>query len=386
MIRLDANGSTAMLPEVVEAMLPWLHDGHANPSGAFGAARRARQAIEVAREQVAGWIGADADEIVFTSGGTESVNTALHSLHRLVGQGTVVVSAIEHAAVLRCVETLDRQVKHAPVGSDGVLDLEKISTLLPGAAMVSVMAANNETGVVQPVSVVAGLARERGIPVHSDAVQAAGKMDLNVRRMGVDMLSLSAHKFHGPKGAGVLYVRRGIRFHPYLTGGSQENGRRAGTENVPAIVGVGAAAAAMARKAGERARLQPMRDSFESAVRSGLQGVTVNGDPAQRLPNTSNLAFEGCEALALIPMLDEAGVECSAASACLAGRIRPSHVQLAMGMSDARGRGSVRFSFSVLNTPEEAERAARIVIDTVRKLRGNPHLGGAAVSCGIAAD
>lgn len=375
-----------MLPEVVEAMLPWLYDSHANPSGTYASARRARQAIDHAREQVAGWLGADADEIVFTAGGTESVNTAIHSLDRLVGQGAALVSAIEHSAVLRAAENLDRQVKYAPVGADGALDLEKFAALLPGAAMVSVMAANNETGVIQPLPIVCGLARERGIPVHSDAVQAAGKMDVDVRRLGVDLLSISAHKFHGPKGMGALYARRGIRFTPLMLGGLQENGRRAGTENTAGIVGMGAAAAAMKRLAGERNRLARMRDSFESAVLAALPDVVVNGDLSQRLPNTSNLSFPGCEALALVPMLDEAGIECSAASACLAGRIRPSHVQLAMGMTDARGRGSLRFSFSTLNPDADAETAARIVIDTVRKLRGDPQLATSILSCGLAAE
>lgn len=383
MIHLDANGSTAMLPEVVEAMLPWLYESGANPSAAHASGRRARQAIEDARERIAAWLGADADEIVFTAGGTEGANTAIHSLDRLVGTGTAVVSSIEHSAVLRAAENLERQVKYAPVDGDGVLDLERFSALLPEAAMISVMAANNETGVVQPLSVVCGLARERGIPVHSDAVQAAGKTDLDVRRLGVDMLSISAHKFHGPQGVGALYARRGVRFSPLLVGGSQENGRRAGTENTAGIVGMAAAAAAMMRRAGERAELQRMRDAFESAVLAGLPDVAVNGNARQRLPNTSNLSFAGCEALALIPMLDEAGIECSAASACLAGKIRPSHVQLAMGMSDARGRGSVRFSFSLLNQPGDAETAARIVIETVRKLRGDPALGHAALSCGL---
>jgi cysteine desulfurase len=369
MIHLDANGSTAMLPEVLEAMLPWLRDGHANPSGAYASARRARQAIEEARGQVAEWIGAEADEIVFTSGGTESVNTALHSMDRLVGAGAAVVSAIEHSAVLRCAEELARPVKYAPVHPDGRLDLEKFAALLSGASMVSVMAANNETGVIQPLREVCGMARERGLPVHSDAVQLAGKADLNVRWLGVDFLSLSAHKFHGPKGMGALYVRRGIRFFPFLKGGSQENGRRGGTENVAGIVGMGAAAAAMRRLAQDHTTLQLMRDSFESKLLTELPGVAVNGDPVHRLPNTSHLAFAGCEAVDLIQLLDQAGIECSAGSACMAGKIRPSHVQLAMGLDGARGRSSLRFSFSVLNTPAEAHHAAVLVMQAVERLR-----------------
>lgn len=369
MIHLDANGSTAMLPEVLEAMLPWLRDGHANPSGAYASARQARRAIDEARGQVAEWIGAEPDEIVFTGGGTESVNTALHAMDRLVGAGAAVVSAIEHSAVIACAEDLARPVKYAPVHADGRLDLEKFAALLPDAAMISVMAANNETGVLQPVHEVSTMARERGLPVHSDAIQAAGKSDLNVRHLGVDFLSLSAHKFHGPKGVGALYVRRGIRFFPLLRGGTQENGRRAGTENLAGIVGMGAAAAAMRRLAGDHTALHLMRDSFESKLISELPGVAINGDPVHRLPNTSHLSFEGCEAVDLIQLLDEAGIECSAGSACMAGKIRPSHVQLAMGIDDARGRSSLRFSFSILNQPAEAWQAAELVKLAVERLR-----------------
>lgn len=358
-----------MLPEVLEAMLPWLRDGHANPSGAYASARLARKAIDEARGQVAEWIGAEPDEIVFNGGGTESVNTALHSMDRLVGDGAAVVSSIEHPAVLRCAEDLARPVKYAPVHPDGRLDLEKFAALLPGAAMVSVMAANNETGVLQPVHEVSRMAGERGLPVHTDAVQLAGKADMDVRRLGVDFLSLSAHKFHGPKGVGALYVRRGIRYFPYLKGGTQENGRRAGTENLPGIVGMGAAAAAMRRQGGDHTALHLMRDSFESKLLTELPGVAVNGDPVNRLPNTSHLSFEGCEAVDLIRLLDEAGVECSAGSACMAGRIRPSHVQLAMGLEDARGRSSLRFSFSMLNQPAEAWQAAELVKQAVERLR-----------------
>ena len=382
MIHLDANASTPLLPEVLEAMLPWLRGGHANPSGAYAGARRAREAIETARGQVAAWIGAEPDEIVFTSGGTESVNSALHSLDRLTGPGAAVVSAIEHSAVLRCAEDLPRPVKYAPVQPGGRLDLEKFAALLPGAALVSIMAANNETGVIQPLREACLMARERGLPVHSDAVQAAGKSGLDVRRLGVDMLSLSAHKFHGPKGVGALYVRRGIRFFPLLKGGSQENGRRAGTENTAGIVGMGAAAVAMGRLASDHTALQLLRDSFESRLLAELPGVSVIGDPVHRLPNTSHLAFDGCEAVELIQLLDQAGIECSAGSACMAGKIRPSQVLLAMGIDGARGRGSLRFSFSILNTPAEARLAADIVRQSVERLRGGNVRG--VVTCALA--
>lgn len=376
-IHLDANGSTGLLPEVLDAMLPWLRGdhGHANPSGAYAGGRAARAAIDQARAEVAALIGAEADEIIFTSGGTESAQLALHSMDRLVDQGACVVSAIEHAAVLRGAEQLGRPMTAAPVTAEGRLDLAAYEALLEDAAMVSVMAANNETGVMQPLQEAARMAAERGLPVHSDAVQMAGKATLEVRQLGVDFLSLSAHKFHGPKGVGALYTKRGLRFFPQQHGGGQEGGRRAGTENVAGIVGMGMAARMLRdnRSAGEAMRV--MRDRFEAKLLSDLQGVRVNGDQTHRLPNTSHLSFAGCEAVELIRSLDQAGLECSAASACLSGKIRPSHVQLAMGFDNARGRSSLRFSFSRLNTEAEAWQAAEIVADCVRKQRQAPRSG-----------
>ncbi len=367
MIYLDANATTPLPPEVLEAMLPWLRDGFANPSGSYAAAKLARRAIDQARGQVAELIGAQPGEIVFTGGGTESVNTALHSLDRLTGQGTAVVSAIEHSAVLRFVETLTRDQLRVPVDSGGRLEMEAFARALDGAALVSLMAANNETGIIQPLREAAALARERGVPVHSDAVQAAGKVPLNVRDLGVDLLSISAHKFHGPKGVGALYVREGLRFAPLLHGGGQEAGRRSGTENTAGIVGMGAAAAWLARAAKES--VGAMRDALESRVLAEISGVTVNGDLAHRLPNTSHLSFDQCDAAGLLILLDEAGVACSAGSACMTGKQRPSHVQLAMGIPEARAKSSLRISFSRLNTLEEAVAAADLLRKAVEKLR-----------------
>lgn len=387
MIHLDANASTAMLPEVLEAMMPWLKGDCANPSGAYAAARAARGAMERARAQVAEWLGAEADEIVFTSGGTEGANTAVHAMDRLVGHGHALVSAIEHSAVMQSAAALGRPVKYAPVLEDGRLDLGGYAALLDGAAMVSVMAANNETGVVQPIREVCRMARERGIPVHTDAVQAAGKMPVDARAWGVDFLSVSGHKFHGPRGIGALYVRRGLRFFPLIHGGSQESGRRAGTENTAAIVGLGAAAAAMQRLAGQHARVRTMRDQFESYLVQALPGVRINGHRDERLGNTSHLSFAGCGAVELIQLLDQAGVTCSAGSSCMSGKIRPSQVQLAMGFDNARGLSSLRFSFSLLNTAEEAMAAAEIVRRSVERLRQSGTAGVPGVSsspCGLA--
>ena len=366
MIYLDANATTPLLPEVLEAMLPWLREGFANPSGSYGAAKLARQAIDQARDQVAELIGAKPREIVFTGGGTESVNTALHSLDRLAGQGTAVVSAIEHSAVLRCVENLLRPHVLVPVDSGGCLEMAPFLQALNDAAFVSLMTANNETGVIQPLREAAAMAHERGVPVHSDAVQAAGKIPLNVRDLGVDLLSISAHKFHGPKGVGALYVREGLRFISLLNGGGQETGRRSGTENTAGIVGMGAAAAWMLIRTES---VGAMRDAFEAKVLAEISGVTRNGDFAYRLANTSHLSFDHCDAAGLLILLDEAGVACAAGSACMTGKQRPSHVQLAMGIPEARAKSSLRFSFSRLNTMEETVAAAEALKKAVEKLR-----------------
>lgn len=370
-IYADANATTPILPEVLDEMMPWLGEGYANPSGAYAAAKRARVAIDRARAQVAGLIGAEPEEIVFTGCGTESVNTALRSLDALCGPGAVVVSAIEHSAVLRCVENLGREVRRIPVDAGGRLDLEVFARELDGAAFVSIMTANNETGVIQPLAEAAALARARGLPVHTDAVQAAGKTPVNVMQAGVDMLSISAHKFHGPKGVGALYLRRGLGFEPLLRGGGQEAGRRSGTENTAGIVGMGAAADRavdyLAKSGG--AALAAMRDAFEARVMSSISGVFLNGNPAHRLPNTSHLSFDRCEAAGLLILLDEAGVACSAGSACMTGKQRPSHVQLAMGISETRAKSSLRISFSRLNTPDEAMSAAEMLCKSVEKLR-----------------
>lgn len=366
MIYLDANATTPLLPEVLDAMLPWLRDGFANPSGSYAAAKSARRAIDHARGQVAALLGADVEEIIFTSGGTESVNTALHSLDRLAGPGAVVVSAIEHSAVLRTVETLGREVRKVAVTAGGRVDIDAFAAALDGAAFVSIMTANNETGILQPLREIVEMAHARGIAVHTDAVQAAGKIPLKVRDLNVDLLSISAHKFHGPKGVGALFLRRGLQFSPLVHGGGQEGGRRSGTENTAGIVGLGAAAEAAGKTDETCAKL---RDSFEAKVLAEISGVTLNGDRDHRLPNTSHLSFDGCDAAGLLILLDEAGVACSAGSACMTGKQKPSHVQLAMGIPPERAKTSLRISFSRMSTVAEAEAAATILKKSVEKLR-----------------
>jgi len=377
-IDLDANATTALHPEVLELMLPWLSGNHANPSGSYKGAKLARKAIDRAREQVAELIGASADEIVFTGSGTESVNTALHSLDTLVGQGSALVSAIEHSAVLRFVESRQRAVSRVRVLKNGRLDLEAFSAACGTAAYVSIMTANNETGVIQPLAEILEAARRHGLPVHTDAVQALAKIPLDVRETAVDLLSISAHKFHGPKGIGALYIRKGLGFSPLLRGGGQEKGRRSGTENTASIVAMGEAArlARQAMSDGVPDRLREMRDGFEKFLLTEVSGCVSNGDPGFRLPNTSHLSFENCDSAGLLILLDEAGVACSAGSACMTGQRKPSHVQLAMGIPEHRAKTSLRFSFSRFNTAPEAMEAAAKVKKAVVKLR---HVQGSGI-------
>ena len=381
MIYLDANATTPMAPEVLEAMLPWLAGNFANPSGSYRAARQAREAIEIARARVAESIGARPEEIVFTGGGTESNNAALKWLARWVGRksGRVVSSTIEHSAVLRVVENF-AQVGYAldlcGVDGGGRLDLDAFRAACDrareGGGFASLMWVNNETGVIQPVAEACEIARACGLAFHTDAIQAAGKVPIDVGAVPVDFLSLSAHKFHGPKGVGALYIREGCRFEPLLRGGGQERDRRSGTENVAGIVAMGKAAE-LARIALHRdpsgAEIAAVRDRFQQIVVDGLRGVEVNGDLAHRVAGNCHLSFEGCEAAGLLVLLDEAGVACSAGSACMTGKQQPSHVQKAMGFSDAKARSSLRFGFSRMSTMDEAVAAAEKVVKAVEKLR-----------------
>jgi cysteine desulfurase len=379
---LDANATTPLLPEVLEEMLPWLRGGFANPSGSYAEAKQARKAIAKAREQVAALLGASPAEIVFTGSGTESVNTALRSLDALAGPGKALVSAVEHSAVLRCAETFRRGMDACPVNSEGRLDLDAFRQSTETAAFISVMMANNETGVIQPLEQVVEEARRRGLPIHTDAIQAAGKIPIDVREIPVDLLSLAAHKFHGPKGVGALFVRGGLRFMPMLMGGGQEDGRRSGTENTAGIVGMGAAAGIVSRDVAEAtARMAALRDRFEEQVLTTVSGVTPNGSRSHRLPNTSHLSFDRCDAAGLLILLDEAGLACSAGSACMTGKQQPSHVQLAMGIPVDRAKSSLRFSFSRLSTPDETDQAATAVARAVEKLRRvqGPGVGPVAV-------
>lgn len=371
MIDLDSNATTAIAPEVLDAMLPWLNTHHGNPSATHRAGRLARKAIDTAREQVAALIGANPDEIIFTSGGTESINAALRSLDHLCPPGPVVTSAIEHSAVLRTCAHLSREQQLLPVDALGRVDLQRSADLLTSASFLSVMTANNETGALQPIGDLARSAQAAGIPFHTDAVQTAGKIPLNVRDLPIDLLSLSAHKFHGPKGIGALYIRSGLNFHPLLYGGGQENGHRSGTENTAGIVGMGAAAelalSFLAHQGTEQ--LAALRDEWENLLLSSISGVTRNGHPTERLPNTSHLSFADCDSAGLLILLDQANIACSAGSACMSGKQAPSHVQLAMGIPEATAKTSLRFSLSRYTTHQDISQAAQALQHAVLKLR-----------------
>lgn len=386
MIYLDNNATTRVAPEVLEAMLPWLEDHYGNASAGYRLGREARKAVDHAREQVAGLIGAQPGEIVFTSGGTESNNAAIRSALAIRPERhTLLSSSVEHSAVeevLKHQRSAGYDVRFNPVDSVGQLDLEAWrSTLAEGSvAIASLILANNETGVIAPLAAAAEIAAEHGVYFHSDAVQAVGKIPVDVSALPLHALSLSAHKLHGPKGIGALYLNRHTRFEPQTLGGGQEGERRSGTENVSAIVGFGVAAELAARHLAARDALAALRDALEAALMAALPDVLINGDPANRLPNTSNLYFPGIDGEGLLILLDQAGVYCSPGSACSTGAVQPSRIVRAMGFSSARARGSVRFSLSRFTTAAEIEEAVAAIVQAVGKLRVvMPSRGGGVV-------
>lgn len=374
-IYLDNNGTTSVDPAVVSEMMPYLTDFYGNPSSAYGFGSQLKDAIDTARERVAALIGSDPSEIIFTSCGTESNNAVLQSALLIdPDRQHIITSTVEHSAIIKHGETLAKrgiEVTWLPVDSAGRLDLDDLKNAIrPDTALVSLMWANNETGVLFPIEEAAEIARSKGALFHTDAVQAVGKIPINLRDTKVNFLSLSGHKLHCPKGIGVLYVNRRTRFNSYLIGGGQENGKRAGTENVPYIVGLGKAAE-LAREAMdyENTEVKNLRDHFEDTLLESVDGIEVNGDRDFRLPNTSNVAIRGVESEALLILLDQKGICCSGGSACTTGSLHPSHVLIGMGFSAERARGSVRFSFSRFNTREEVDRALKIIIESIQRLR-----------------
>ncbi|MCB1208453.1 MAG: cysteine desulfurase [Verrucomicrobiales bacterium] len=372
MIYLDSNATTQVDPKVLDAMLPFLREAFANPSASYRAARGVRSAIETARQQVAAMIGAArAEELIFTSCGTESINAAHVSVRSLwPDRPGLVHTGTEHAAGIECAKRWREaggRVTAVPVTPQGRVDLAALEQALDAGevALVSIMWANNETGVIAPIREIVELAHAAGALVHCDAVQAVGKIPVDVQKVPVDFLSLSGHKIHAPKGVGALYVSGRVRFRPLLVGGGQESGRRSGTENVAGIVGLGTAAALAMSERSEHA----LRDTFEGHVMAMLRDTIVWGDREHRLPNTSCLGFPGMDAAGLLILLDEAGVCCSAGSACHTASLHPSHVLESMGVSAADASSMLRFSFSRFNTMDEAALAADAVIHAVEKMR-----------------
>ncbi len=371
MIYLDNNATTPLHPAVLEELGGDLRDLWANPSAMYRSGREAAKRLACARLAVAERLGVTPDEVVFTSGGTESNNAVIASAKQSwPARRRLVIGATEHPAVTEPARRWEEQggwVTRVPVRRSGEIDVRALQGILDkgDTALVSIMWANNETGVIAPMEEIVDVVHAGGALLHTDAVQAAGKLRLDLRAVPVDFLSLSAHKFHGPKGIGALFASRRVRFEPLLLGGGQERGLRGGTENVPFAQAL-ATALISACEAGH-ARVREMRDSFEQAV-VGATGALVNGDGARRLDNTSSLTFPGLDAAGLLIMLDERGVSCSAGSACHAASVHPSPVLEAMGFDAGHAASTLRFSFSAFNTMEEARQAAEIVISVAARL------------------
>jgi cysteine desulfurase len=374
-VYLDNNATTMVASEVLDEMLPYFHDFYGNPSSMHSFGGQVARKLTEARQRVAALLGADPEEIIFTSCGTESDNTAITSaLANNPAKNHIITSRVEHPAVKVLCEHLAQKgyrVTMLPVNAEGVLDMGVYeASLTPDTAVVSIMWANNETGVIFPVEEAARLARERGIPFHTDAVQAVGKIPINLKRNTIDMLSLSGHKLHAPKGVGVLYVRKGTRFSPFLIGGHQEKGRRGGTENVPSIIALGKACElAAANMEKENTYVRSLRDRLEAELLTAIPQCKVNGNIEKRLPNTTNISFEFIEGESILLLMDQYGICASSGSACTSGSLQPSHVLRAMGVPYTMAHGSIRFSLSVYNTTEDIDLVIKELPPIIAKLR-----------------
>ena len=374
-IYLDNNATTRTAPEAVQAMLPYFSEYYGNASSIHKFGGRLAKVVEEGRAKVAAFLGADPSEIIFTSCGTESDNAAiLSSLDVCPKRRKIVISTVEHPAILNLGKDLERRgytVVKIPVDNLGRLDMERArETIDENTAVVSVMWANNETGNLYPVEELAELAHRAGALFHTDAVQAAGKVPFKLRDMQIDMLSVSGHKFHAPKGIGALYVRRGVRFRPFVVGGHQERGRRAGTENVPYIVGMGVAAElALASFDKENTYVRKLRDDLQARLTAAIPNVRVNGDQEHRLPNTTNLSFEYIEGESILMHMDIYGICASSGSACTTGSLEPSHVMRAMGVPYTAAHGAIRFSFSRYNTQEDVDAVVDVMPGIISKIR-----------------
>ncbi len=374
-IYFDNNATTPVAPEVFDELLPYLKKFYGNPSSIHTFGGQLHRKVEQARGQVAQLIGADPEEIIFTSCGTESDNTAIMSaVESLPGKRHLITTRVEHPAVLNFCKHLARKgfrVTFLPVNNQGQLSIDELLKVIDeDTALVSIMYANNETGVVFPIAEIAEILKERHILFHTDAVQAVGKIPIDIKKLPVDLLSLSGHKLHAPKGVGALYVRKGTRFYPYIIGGHQERGRRAGTENVASIIGLGKACELAGKNLTEEiSYLKGLRNKLETALLKSCPEVRINGDVNNRLPNTTNLSFEYVEGEAILLRLNEYGVCASSGSACTSGSLEPSHVLRAMGVPFTAIHGSIRFSLSRYNTETELDRVLEITPGIIKELR-----------------
>src|SRR5712692_5986175 len=376
-VYFDYNATTPLSPEAAESVVLATRDLFGNASSVHHFGQQAKAALDDARSAVAALLNGDPSEVVFTSGGTESDNFAIRGAAEALeatGRRHLIASAIEHEAVLNTLKALARRgwkTTLVPVDETGVVSPDRVrEAVTDDTALVSVMHANNEIGTVQPIAEIAAVAHQRGALMHTDAVQSAGKITVDVRALGIDLLALSAHKFNGPKGAGVLWVKRGTRLLPIVTGGKHERNRRAGTENVPAVAGLGVAAReAIAKMASEATRVGALRDRLEDGILRQVPGTTVNGSRGARIPNTTNISFDRVEAESLLIALDLEGVAVSTGSACSSGTLEPSHVLRAMGFPAHRTQNSLRFSLGLFSTEQEVDQVIAVLPRLVEKLR-----------------
>ncbi|HUL38214.1 MAG TPA: cysteine desulfurase NifS [Thermodesulfobacteriota bacterium] len=374
-VYVDNNATTKVAPEVLEAMLPYFSEYYGNPSSMHFFGGQVQKKVDEARAKVADFLGAEPSEIVFTSCGTESDNAAiLGTLDSYPARRHLITTRVEHPAVGNVSTYLGRKgyrITELSVDREGRLDLDELrESLTDETTLVTIMYANNETGVVFPIEEIGEIVKARGIPFHTDAVQAAGKIPLNMKKSTVDTLSISGHKLHAPKGIGVLYIRKGTRFSPFLIGGHQEKGRRGGTENVPYIIGLGKACELAKKHLGEEnTKVKALRDYLEAKILEKIPNTLVNGDPVNRLPNTVSVSFEFVEGESILLLLSDLGICASSGSACTSGSLEPSHVLRAMGVPFTAAHGSIRFSLSIYNTKEEMDYIIEHLPPIIQRLR-----------------
>ena len=375
-VYLDNAATTALSPRVLEAMLPYFTQHYGNPSSVHAFGREAKQGLDKARDQVAKALHCEPSEVIFTGCGTESDNTVLLGVAQRYGDKGkhIITTNVEHHAILHTCEYLEKQgysVTYLPVDQDGLVTAEQVAAAIrPDTILVSIMFANNEVGTIMPIQEIGAVCKEKGVLFHTDAVQAVGHIPVDVQAMHIDMLSLSAHKFHGPKGVGALYCRKGIRLPSYIMGGAQERGRRAGTENVAGIVGLGAAIQLATEQLEEnRAKMTALRDRLMTGIQARISEVNLNGHPTNRLPNNVNFSFKYIEGESILLMLDMNGIAASSGSACTSGSLDPSHVLLALGLPHEIAHGSVRLTLGDETTEEDIDYTIDVLEKTVARLR-----------------